>query len=374
MKILVAGDFVAQNRISDLFKSNNYEFLSHKIKKTISDSDYSIVNLEAPIVTDQSAKIRKVGPNLKMGEFIIPALKHAGFKSVTLANNHLRDYGDSNVIKTIELLNNNGIQTFGAGNNITEASQNKILNINDNRLAVINCCEHEYSIADSSHAGANPISAIAQYYAIQEAKKKSDYILVIVHGGVEMYNLPTPRMKELYRFYIDAGADAVVNHHQHCYSGYEVYRNKPIFYGLGNFCFDWAGRQNGLWVKGYMVEIEFSKEISFEIIPYIQCSDIALVRELNEYEYSEFDNNIKNINSTIKSDEKLQEDYHHYLDETRRSYKAILSPYSNRILQSLYIRNLLPGFMSKSKFHSIKNNIECESHRERLLDMIYKSL
>lgn len=43
-------------------------------------------------------------------------------------------------------------------------------------------------------------------------------------------------MQEIYRFFVDIGADAVINHHQHCYSGYEVYKEKPIFYGLGNFC------------------------------------------------------------------------------------------------------------------------------------------
>jgi poly-gamma-glutamate synthesis protein (capsule biosynthesis protein) len=53
-------------------------------------------------------------------------------------------------------------------------------------------------------------------------------------------------MVETYRFFIEAGADAVVNHHQHCICGYEVYKGKPIFYGLGNFCFDWAKRSTSL--------------------------------------------------------------------------------------------------------------------------------
>ena len=41
------------------------------------------------------------------------------------------------------------------------------------------------------------------------------------------------------------GADAVVNHHQHCYSGYEVYKDKPVFYGLGNLLFDHASKRSG---------------------------------------------------------------------------------------------------------------------------------
>ena len=84
----------------------------------------------------------------------------------------------------------------------------------------------------------NPLLPIQQFYKIQEAKENADYVLVIVHGGIEHYQLPTSRMIETYRFFIDAGADAVVNHHQHCYSGYERYKSKPIIYGLGNLLFD----------------------------------------------------------------------------------------------------------------------------------------
>lgn len=52
-----------------------------------------------------------------------------------------------------------------------------------------------------------------------------------MHGGHEHYQLPSLRMQETYRFFIDAGADVVVNHHQHCFSGYEIYNNKYIFMG-----------------------------------------------------------------------------------------------------------------------------------------------
>ena len=74
----------------------------------------------------------------------------------------------------------------------------------------------------------NPISI---YYDLLEARKNADIIICITHGGHEGYNLPSPRMQSLYRFSIDCGADVVVNHHQHCYSGYEQYHNGYIFFG-----------------------------------------------------------------------------------------------------------------------------------------------
>ena len=131
--------------------------------------------------------------------------------------------------------------------------------IGDKKLAVINCCEHEFSIATETTAGSNPLNPISQYYAIKEAKEKADYVLVIVHGGHEHYQLPSTRMQETYRFFIDVGADAVVNHHQHCYSGYEYYNGKPIMYGLGNFCFDEGLKKTKQWHEGYIVEISFTE-------------------------------------------------------------------------------------------------------------------
>ena len=68
------------------------------------------------------------------------------------------------------------------------------------------------------------------------------------------------RMKELYHYFVDAGADVVINHHQHCYSGYEEYKGSPIFYGLGNFLFDNSDFRPQPWNEGYLVELDFSKD------------------------------------------------------------------------------------------------------------------
>ena len=101
-----------------------------------------------------------------------------------------------------------------------------------------------------------PLIRSAVFYAIEEAKKKADFVVVIAHGGHEHYNLPSPRMKKWYRFFVDAGAHAVVGHHTHIISGYEVYKDAPIFYSLGNFCFDWEGLRNMEWNNGMLVEVK----------------------------------------------------------------------------------------------------------------------
>ena len=104
----------------------------------------------------------------------------------------------------------------------------------DVNIAVLNFAENEWSTASSDKPGANPINPISNFNSINITKESVDIVIVITHGGHEMYRLPSPRMKELYRFYIDAGADIVINHHTHCTSGYEKYNGKFIFYSIGN--------------------------------------------------------------------------------------------------------------------------------------------
>ena len=81
-------------------------------------------------------------------------------------------------------------------------------------------------------------------------------------------------MKKKYRFLADAGADLIVNHHQHCYSGYEVYNGVPIFYGIGNFYFDNARRRDSTWNYGFMLNLDIEENISFEIASF--CDSLIL--------------------------------------------------------------------------------------------------
>ena len=104
-------------------------------------------------------------------------------------------------------------------------------------IFIFNFCENEWSIAESDNPGANPMDIIDNANQIKYARELADYVIVIVHGGHEYYNLPSPRMQKQYRFYADQGADIVVGHHTHCISGNEVYKGVPIYYSLGNFIF-----------------------------------------------------------------------------------------------------------------------------------------
>lgn len=367
-KIIITGDFVPQDRVSALVEARKYADVFSEIVPITSEADYCIINLEAPVILGEGQPIVKNGPHLKTSVYAIEALKWAGFDCVTLANNHFYDFGEKGAKDTFDECIKRGIDIVGAGLNLSEASRTLYKGIQGKTFAFINCCEHEYSIATENTAGSNPLNPIQQYHAIHDAKEKADHVIVICHGGIEHFQYPTPRMVEWYRFFIDVGADAVINHHQHCYSGYEIYNGKPIFYGIGNFCFDWVGRRGLNWNKGYMVELVFDESrIMYNLIPYIQCDDKAEVRV---YDSSEFRLQLNSLNEAIKNSNRLNCVFEDYVSSCNAGYDMIFLPYNNRLLSKLYRQKLLPNFFTKYKLSRMRDILTCEAHYDRFKQYI----
>lgn len=374
MKLLIAGDFCDSHRVSKYIEEKNFSPVINDCRKVIVNSDIRIVNFEFPIVDEHfpAMPISKAGPLLKGNRNSVDFLKYAGFNVCTLANNHILDQGEKCCLNTKHLLESSGISTVGVGENLEDA--NKILYIKHNQetLAIINCCEHEFSVATHKTAGANPLNPIQQYYKIQEAKKNADFVLVIVHGGHEYCQLPSPRMKELYRFFIEVGADAAVNHHQHCFSGFEVYKGKPIFYGLGNFIFDKIGRINSSWNEGFLLELVFDKKDrpAYNLIPYSQCNDSPTVSLMRDDDLLNFKQRLIELNTIISDDELLLKEWKRWILDNSSYFLMDFEPYHSRIAKAFYKRGLLPSFMNKAKKMGIINHLECESHLDRLRLMI----
>ena len=365
MKILVAGDYCPQQRVSEFFDKNDFGSVLGNIQNVNNQADYAIVNFECSVCYGEETPIEKCGPNLRCNDNGVDAIKWAGFDCVTLANNHFYDYGDKGVQNTLDKCKALGIDTVGGGMNLKEASSILYKEIGEKTLAIINCCEHEFSIASESHGGSNPLNPVQQYYAIAEASKKADSVLVVVHGGHEHWQLPSPRMQETYRFFINAGADAVVNHHQHCYSGYEYYKGKPIVYGLGNFCFDEGLKKDMLWHDGYMVMIDFDNKCMIDLYPYRQCAEEADVIILKDRKI--FDSEIEKLNVTIKDCEKLKKEQSRYYEKSIFSYQSLFDPINLRYVRAFQHRGWLPFMYSNKKLMQIINYISCESQRDKLL-------
>lgn len=370
IKVLIAGDYVPQNRVRKLIDDGKYRDVWGEVPSITEQYHYSILNLECPILSEGGVTpIKKTGPNLKCtSKNAIDAISFAHFSAVTLANNHFRDYGNEGVSSTISLLKDAGIDYVGGGNTLTEAGSYLTKEILGKRFVFINMCEREWSIASSANGGANQIDTISLFYQIQEAKKTSDYIIAIFHGGKELYNLPTPRMQKLYRYVIDLGADAVINHHQHCFSGYEIYKEKPIFYGIGNLCFDKGERHPKGWNYGFMVGLKFDEKISFELYPYDQCDITPGIHLLQDQR--KFNNQLAELNSIINNSELLNKRYAEVITSSIPNVKSLLEPYWGRWIRGIVRKIGGPYLQTKQGYRYILANLQCETHQE----IMFKSL
>lgn len=373
MKILIAGDYCPNYRIADMLSKQDYSFFDN-VKPLIQQADYSIVNFECPVVNGDVKPIVKCGPALRTSAYAVDSIKYVGFDCVTLANNHFRDFGDEGCKTTIEELNKKAIDYVGGGLNLSGAQQILYKEIKGHKVAFVNFCENEFSIATNESAGAAPLDAVDNYNQIVEARRNADYVIVIVHGGHEYYQLPSPRMKKLYRHFVTIGADAVVNHHQHCYSGYEYYNGKPIVYGLGNFCFDWKDKPI-IWNEGYMACFSVENEkMSLVLIPYNQCGELPAIVLMEDDVKRKFYSDIDSKNDIISNDVLLNNHFEEWCSSRSPFIQTIFNSYHNRYLDAAMHRGWIGRPIPWGKMTSILNYMMCEAHRDISLNVLNKQL
>lgn len=378
IKILIAGDYCPIGRNAMTIKNQDYSKLFGGFEKFSNEADLSIVNLECPI-TNSKTKLKKTGPNIKASFDSLKPLKFAGFNLVTLANNHILDYGSQGLMDTMANCELEGISYVGAGKNNDEARKPFFTTIKNKKIAIINIAENEFCTTTDENYGANPLNVISNHYDIIKAKKTADYVIVISHGGREHYQLPSPQLKERYRYFIDSGADAVISHHTHCFSGYEYYMNKPIFYSLGNFIFDYKKKyQKGLWTQGFSVLLRLNNNdtIDFELIPFNQGREEnpSLVL-MDELEQRIFNSKLEELNAIIKDEKLILSNWEKYIKSQMKAYKGNMFV-QNKYIRALINKGILPDFFFHSSEHQylLLNLLKCETHREIMIDVLTKKL
>lgn len=373
IEILITGDFCPINKIESLSLEGNHDAIFNDFLKITQRVDLAITNLECPL-TDTNTEVNKIGPCLKAAVKTVETLKYGNFGLVTLANNHIMDQGIEGLNSTLNCLNQHNIDYVGVGKNLQSARRPFIKTLKNKKIAFFNFAENEFSNSYDNGPGANPLSLVSNFNSIQSYRNQVDKIIVIVHGGNEMHNLPSPRFKETLRFFVDAGSDAVVAHHSHCCSGYEFYKEVPIFYGLGNFLFDYKNRDNHLWTLGMGIILKLNdNKITFELIPFFQNKENQDgIKLLEPSERVTFDCKMNELNAVIADDILLNNEFQKFILAKKKQYSHFLEPYSNRILHALFSRKLMPSFYSKRKKLLLLNLIRCESHRDIILNLLSK--
>ena len=363
------GDFCPWERMEKAYFEKTWKNSLSPVQGFFTQNDFNVLDLECPLTLSKNS-IPKTGPHIKSHPDTVEILKYLNCAHVVTANNHFKDYGWQGMQDTYHALQTQGIQWLGSGKNATEAAKPLVLEKEGIKITLLNMAEHEWSIASAEEAGCNPIDYPRAILQIKEAKAcGSDFVVVVLHGGHEHYALPSPRIKAQFRFMVDAGADAVVGHHTHIVSGFEVYNNAPIFYSLGNFCFDWPGLRRGTWNKGMLLRLIFEKgkapEFDYSFIH--QNDDFVGVQLLDNIASKAMEVELTRLGMVILDDKALAESFTNYAVGLKAIMLSRIQPYRNRFLVALHKRKLLPDIMGKRKKQMLQILTQCESHREVLL-------
>lgn len=203
--------------------------------------DLSVANLELPL-SDRGEPIVKDGPNLRGPAAAIDGVLAGGFDAVTLANNHVLDFGPEPFFDTIALCRRRGLTVFGAGRDRADAArlvtmERATATGRRIRVGLLAFAENEFCNATDTTPGASPLEPGPNCNLIRRSRDQCDLLVVFVHGGNEYSPLPSPRMVRDYRAFAEAGADAVIGHHPHTVQSMELHEGVPIIYSVGNFLF-----------------------------------------------------------------------------------------------------------------------------------------
>lgn len=375
VNLTIGGDFciTPQYATTDLF--------SDEIIDLFRRSDINIVNLECPILIkhNTTGRIIKSGPNLYTDYSSIKQLNKININTVTLANNHILDFGADGLNSTVESCSNNGIQTVGAGRNLQEANKPIYIHKNGIRVALVNFCENEFSIATETNAGANPMDLISNLTQIKLARQNADFVIVIIHGGHEHYNLPSPRMIKQYRFFAENGADIVIGHHSHCISGIETHKQVPIFYGLGNMIFT-LNENKESWYYGLLLQLEIIKNspITWNLVPITQAKENFTLSIPKPEVKEEIKKEVKYYSDIISDLDETNRHWKKFIDEKEMQYINVFSPINgvpNRFLRAILRRLGFNKMLLNKRFVTqVINYINCESHIDLSREILQKQI
>lgn len=221
-------------------------------------ADIGLVNLETPL-SWRGKRVRHKTFTFRSNTTTAFALVRAGINAVSLANNHILDYGEWALADTLTSLDAVGIAHAGAGANETAARQPALLSLkNGLRVAILS-----YSLtfperywATEERAGTALARLPTLAADISAAKGQADLVVVCFHWGGELQEFPREYQSVYGHAAIDAGAGLVVGTHPHILQGFEWYRDGLIAYSLGNLVF--GGGNSKRAVRSALLKVGWS--------------------------------------------------------------------------------------------------------------------
>lgn len=364
--ILIGGDFVPTGAYFRNLKAGRPIF-GPQLTALAAEAEYIVVNLECSVTTTDKA-ITKCGPNLKAAPEALALSKQTGVGYYSLANNHIYDFGQDGLIETLEVLDRNKCGHWGAAATKDDLQPETILTNKGKRIGILSIAENEFSIATRDHGGAYGIDYLDNAERVAELRSRCDYVVVLYHGGVQHYRLPTPKQQKFLRHLLRVGADTILCQHSHILGATDRTQDGMILYGQGNFLFpapeNASEAHKEVWNRGSVLSIDVVEgEIVTRLLP-IRQSGLGTV-ELEDLSTTE-DALIANVNAIVADISRVAEEWESFVTSRQVDYWSRLYGWS-RLRRVLSRKLKLPlGTAPNGRWAIIRNVVECESHREAL--------
>ena len=199
--------------------------------------EHFVLNLETPLSCEGKPALHKV--NICQEGSHIEATFRSRPLAVSLANNHVMDYGEEAFAKTRAILEEASIPYFGAGRTGDNFNNPVVIEFAGKTIGLLgySCPSTTPTFGDDMHSGSAFLSLENVIKDIEAIKTKVDFVIVQPHWGIQEIPFPTYQDRKLAHKLIDYGADLIVGHHAHVIQSREIYKGKHIFYGIGNFIF-----------------------------------------------------------------------------------------------------------------------------------------
>jgi poly-gamma-glutamate synthesis protein (capsule biosynthesis protein) len=221
--------------------------------------EYDVVgcNLEGAVTNNGSHYLPLMEYDFAFHPDLVKQLKDYNISTFNLANNHFTDQGARGIIETRENLSRMGLNYFGCQDGKVGDCSYQILEIKNEKIGLIGF---------SMVYGKLDEELVKEI--VSQVASSSDYVIVNIHWGKEYEHEINITQNRTAHFLVDSGADIVIGHHPHIVQGLEIYKDKPIFYSLGNFIFDQYFSYDTQ--EGLAVAIEPDKDlVNIDLIPFI---------------------------------------------------------------------------------------------------------
>jgi poly-gamma-glutamate synthesis protein (capsule biosynthesis protein) len=250
INVLFVGDIMLDRKVEAQMEKNGFNYPFERSKNFLNKNDYVFANLEGPI-SKNPAKFSLSAMTFAFSDKIVEPLISANFGILSLANNHTLNMYLDGLEETKTILKQAGIDWVGD----PLACSNDYVVKGDLIFMAFNTTFSECK-------GDGIVSIIAK----TKEENPDKFMIISMHWGEEYKTKNSQAQQDLAHKIIDAGADLIIGHHPHAVQDVEQYKNKMIFYSLGNFIFDQyfsEETQQGLAVR---FEIYGSK-IIYRIFP-----------------------------------------------------------------------------------------------------------